>query len=194
MTHQQFMNAATVAWIVFLAYWFLSAQRLKAVKKREPPWERAMQVISLGIAYLLLFSDFFRIPDLYRRVLPVTIPFQTLGLTLSFLGIAFAIWARRHLGENWSATVTLKKDHELIRSGPYRRIRHPIYTGMLLSMFGTAMIRAEVCGFIALAIALIAFYFKARKEERYLIVEFGPKFAEHKTQTGMFLPRLNAGS
>jgi protein-S-isoprenylcysteine O-methyltransferase Ste14 len=79
----------------------------------------------------------------------------------------------------------------LIRTGPYRTIRHPIYTGILLALLGTAVAVGEVRGLLALAIAWLSFYIKARREESFLTQEFGPGFAEHRRHTGMFLPHLS---
>jgi protein-S-isoprenylcysteine O-methyltransferase Ste14 len=109
---------------------------------------------------------------------------------LTAIGVAISIWARLSLGSNWSGMVTLKNNHELIRTGLYRWIRHPIYSGILLGMIGTAMIRGQLRGVIGIAVVLAAFYFKARREERFLREEFGAQFDEHEKVTGMFLPRL----
>ena len=107
--------------------------------------------------------------------------------------MAIAFWARWHLGANWSGVVTLKEGHELIRTGPYRNIRHPIYTGILLALFGTVVATGEVRGLLAVAIAWLSFYWKARREESFLSLEFGEKFAAHAKQTGMFLPKFANG-
>jgi protein-S-isoprenylcysteine O-methyltransferase Ste14 len=107
------------------------------------------------------------------------------------LGIAFAIWARAHLGANWSAAVSIRADHELIRTGPYRRTRHPIYTGMIFGAIGTALVIGQMRGLLAVAIFIVAFYRKASKEERWLAQEFGEKFEAHTKHTGMFLPRFS---
>jgi protein-S-isoprenylcysteine O-methyltransferase Ste14 len=110
---------------------------------------------------------------------------------LTASGIAVAFWARWHLGTNWSGVVTLKEGHELIRTGPYRAMRHPIYTGILLALLGTAITFGEVRALLAVALAWLSFYIKARREELFLSQEFGAGFAEHKQRTGMFLPRLS---
>ena len=115
------------------------------------------------------------------------------GVVLTAAGVAIAIWARWHLGANWSGVVTLKEGHELIRTGPYRTIRHPIYTGILLALFGTAVAVGEVRGLLAVAIAWASFYWKARREEAFLTQEFGEKFGAHAKQTGMFLPKIAGG-
>jgi protein-S-isoprenylcysteine O-methyltransferase Ste14 len=181
---------SNAVWLVFLAYWIYSAQKLKAIKQREPGTERIVYLVVMVCAYTLLFSDGVNFGAFDRRVVPDSIFLGICGVVLSALGVGVAIWARKHLGENWSATVTLKKDHELIRTGPYRRVRHPIYSGMLLSMIGVVLVLGEIRGLIGFLIAAASFYFKARKEERFLSAEFGPAFTEHTRRTGMFLPRL----
>ena len=113
-----------------------------------------------------------------------------IGVLLTALGVGISVWARLSLGANWSGMVTLKKGHELVRKGLYRWIRHPIYTGILLGFVGTALIKGHVRGWVGLAILWTSFYFKARREERFLRQEFGEGFEEHARQTGMFLPRL----
>ena len=128
-----------------------------------------------------------------RSAVPVVVQTfgEWLGVLLTATGIAVAFWARWHLGTNWSGVITLKEGHELIRTGPYSSIRHPIYTGILLALLGTAITFGEVRALLAVAIAWLSFYVKARREESFLSQEFGPGFAEHKQHTGMFLPRLS---
>jgi len=184
------LHLASLAWIVFLVYWLVSARKLKAVKRREPLGERLVQICIMAAAYVLMFNDQAGRGWLRTRFLPDSAAIGCAGVALTFLGVSFAIWARRHLGENWSATVTVKEGHELIRSGPYRRIRHPIYTGMLLGFAGSAIALGEYRGLIALALATANLYAKARKEEGFLTREFGEAFEEHKRHTGMFLPNL----
>jgi protein-S-isoprenylcysteine O-methyltransferase Ste14 len=138
----------------------------------------------------LMFNDQFSRGWLATRFAPASPSIGKFGVTVTVVGIAFAIWARWHLGENWSATVTLKEGHELISSGPYRYIRHPIYSGMLVAFVGTALALGEYRALISVGIVLVAFYTKAKKEERFLTQEFGEKFREHSRRTGMFLPKF----
>jgi protein-S-isoprenylcysteine O-methyltransferase Ste14 len=191
MNPYYWLRWASLAWIIFLVYWFVSARKLKAVKQREPQAERLVYLVSMISSYLLMFNDRLSIGWLGRRFVPLSARLGAMGVAVTFAGIALAIWARGHLGQNWSATVTLKEGHELVRSGPYGRIRHPIYTGMLVAFVGTALALGEYRGLLAVAIAVTSFFAKARKEERYLLQEFGPRFEEHIRHTGMFLPKLS---
>jgi protein-S-isoprenylcysteine O-methyltransferase Ste14 len=177
-------------WLVFFLYWAISALSSKVAKKSESNAERLQRMIPLAVAYSLLFYQGTSFGWLGKRFVADTSAAAVIGVSLTAAGVAFAIWARWHLGANWSAIVSIRERHELIRSGPYRRVRHPIYTGMLLAMAGTALVLGEVRGLLASAITLFAFYSKARKEEAWLTREFGENFETHAKQTGMFLPKI----
>lgn len=191
MTEPLPIFSAKLAWIAFFLYWIASARKLRAVKKRESQWQRLEHLLPLAVAYLLLLTTGIDFGWLSKRFFPNIAAINIFAVALTFAGVAFAIWARWHLGANWSGTVTLKAGHELIRTGPYRSIRHPIYTGMLLAVIGTALALGELRGILAFLTILAAFYRKARREERFLQQEFGEKFAAHLRHTGMFLPRLS---
>jgi len=105
--------------------------------------------------------------------------------------LAFSIWARQHIGRYWSSSVSIRADHQLIRTGPYARIRHPIYTGILVAVAGTILADGHYAGLAALAIVIAGLSWKASREENLLRREFGPAFEEHKRLTGFFLPRLS---
>lgn len=178
-------------WLLFGAYWLLSALKRKKTKQRESFLQRLGYTLPLALVFYLLYQRQPHYGWLDNRFFPAW-PFgEWLGVFLTAAGIAVAFWARWHLGTNWSGVVTLKEGHELIRTGPYRSIRHPIYTGILLALFGTAIAFGVVRGLFAVAIVWLSFYIKARREESFLRQEFGPGFAEHEQRTGMFLPRFS---
>lgn len=181
-----------LCWIAFVLYWFVSAFNRKVTKKRETLSQRLRYTLPLVVAAYLLFPSGPRYGWLGMRFVSGGPASKWLGLAITVAGTALAIWARWHLGSNWSGVVTLKEGHELIRSGPYRAIRHPIYTGILLALLGTSIAVGEVRGLIAVAIVLLSFYLKARREESFLSQEFGPGFTEHQRHTGMFLPKFSS--
>jgi protein-S-isoprenylcysteine O-methyltransferase Ste14 len=180
-----------VLWMIFGLYWLVSALSRKKTKKRESISQRLRYTLPLAVGLFFLFGSAARRGWLAVRFLPAEPALEWIGVLLAACGVTIACWARYHLGSNWSGVVTLKEGHELIRTGPYRNIRHPIYTGILLAILGTAVSLGEVRGVIAFAIAWLSFYFKARREESFLSQEFGANFAEHQRHTGMFLPRLS---
>ena len=177
-------------WIAFLVYWLIASFKVHATEKREPFASRYGVMLLMILGYYCLFGRGTPITVLQTRFVPKTEAILALGGILTWLGIAFAIWARYHLAENWSARVTIKVGHELIRSGPYSYFRHPIYSGILLAMLGTAIARGELRGLLGVCFVLVAFSIKARKEEAMLVTQFGNAFEEHRRHTGFLLPRF----
>ena len=178
-------------WILFAAYWLVSALKRKKTKQRESILQRLAYIAPIFIAVFLLYNFRAAFGWLATYFVPHTVEVQWAGVAVMVMGLAIAVWARVHLGTNWSGVVTLKEGHELIRTGPYRNIRHPIYTGILIGFLGSAIVNGQVRGLVAVAVIWASFYIKARREEKLLTQEFGPKFAEHKQHTGMFLPKLS---
>lgn len=183
--------AAGYCWVIFGLYWFISAMRQKAEKRREPWVERMEHILPLVAVALLFNWQTARYGWLGMRFVPFSTAVGSIGLGMTAAGVALAIWARTHIGQNWSAVVSIRADHELIGTGPYRMMRHPIYTGGLLALAGTGLLIGEVRALAGFAIACAAFYLKARKEEKWLAGEFGERFTVHQKKTGMFLPRIS---
>ncbi len=159
------------------------------MKSRESLGQRLSYVLPLALGLTLLFNPRAHYSWLGMRFAPDTIAVAVAGIVLTAAGVALAMWARLVLGENWSAAVSIRKNQELIRMGPYRIMRHPIHTGMLLGLLGTAVVVGEVRSLLALVILGLGFYLKARKEEVFLLREFGGGFEAHAKHTGMFLRR-----
>jgi len=112
------------------------------------------------------------------------------GVALTAMGIAFSIAARAWLDGNWSGTVTLKQGHELIRNGPYALVRHPIYTGMLLALFGTALVIDRWRALIGFAILVAGLLYKMRVEERFMAEQFGDVYARYRAEVPALIPFL----
>jgi protein-S-isoprenylcysteine O-methyltransferase Ste14 len=110
------------------------------------------------------------------------------GIAISAFGLAICIWARRSLGGNWSAPVTFKEEHELVMHGPYRFVRHPIYTGILLMMLGTVLVLGRLDSLLGLAVRLVVYRFKIRNEEGLMTEHFPNAYPEYRRQTGALLP------
>ena len=147
---RQWINAL---WILFGVYWLVSALKRKKTKQRETWSQRFLYMLPLVAAWSLLVRSEARYGWLGTRFVPANPAVEWTGVLLTAAGVAIALWARWHLGANWSGVVTLKEGHELIRTGPYRTIRHPIYTGILLALFGTVAATGEVRGLLAVTIA-----------------------------------------
>jgi protein-S-isoprenylcysteine O-methyltransferase Ste14 len=180
-----------VSWLLFAFYWLVAAIGVKRTAKRQNPAERMLYLVFMAAGFFLLYQENPNWGPLNRRFLPDKLWIAWLGSALCAAGVLFAIWARRTIGRDWSAEVQIKEGHQLIRSGPYAHIRHPIYTGLLLATLGTALLIGENRGLLAVAMFLVGFTRKARKEESFLAAEFGPAFEDHRRHTGFFLPRFS---
>jgi protein-S-isoprenylcysteine O-methyltransferase Ste14 len=179
-----------IPWYVLCIYWTISALRVKRTKVQEDPGARLFHIAVMALAFFLLFSRRLEIGPLGLRFAPVSSWLRTSGTVLTFVGAGIAIWARYSLGQYWSARVTLKIDHQLIRSGPYAWVRHPLYSGLLLAMAGTALVVGEWRGVVGVVVALAEFSRKAAKEEALLAGEFGEQYQEYRRQAGFLTPHF----
>lgn len=179
-----------IPWYVFAGYWLVSWLRVKRTKAREKSVDRFITVAVVVIAYELLFAQWLRIGPLRLRFVPDDPRIAWVGIGVTWVGVAVAICARYCIGVYWSARVTLKEGHQLIRSGPYAFVRHPIYTGMLLACVGTALVVGEWRGFAAVLLLLAAHARKAIREENLLTTEFGEQYLAYRRSTGFLFPRL----
>lgn len=175
-------------WLGWALYWLIAALNAKTTQRREPRASRLMFTVPALIAAFLLMSSRSAGAFLSGRFLPDSELTLDLGIALLAAGLAFSVWARVHLGRNWSGTVTIKQEHELIRTGPYRFVRHPIYTGLLLGFVGTAIARGEWRGLVAVAILLAAVWRKAMVEERFMVEHFGDAYARYRAEVRALIP------
>src|SRR5215472_2107844 len=151
-------------WLVFVAIWVIAAVSTKRTVYRETRAQRLRYWVLLAIAYfLLLYGP--RLPyPLNLRIVPHVAPTAWVAAVLCVIGLAFAFWARVTLGRNWSGVMTLKEGHELVERGPYRFVRHPIYTGILTMFFATAFVFGHVAGFAGVLLMFISFWVKIGRE------------------------------
>jgi protein-S-isoprenylcysteine O-methyltransferase Ste14 len=139
-------------------------------------------------AFALLFRADLRMGQLRWRIVAPSPPAGYIGLGLALLGAAFAIWARLALGENWSAAVTVKENHAFVQRGPYRLVRHPIYAGGLLAMLGTAIVYGEAGCFVAVILAFVGWWVKARREEQFMTQQFGDEYRCYQRNVRQLIP------
>jgi protein-S-isoprenylcysteine O-methyltransferase Ste14 len=178
-------------WVAFGTYQFLSALRPGQNKIEEPPVYRMLRLLILITTFTLLLSPWLRIGPLARRFVPNYPGLEEAGLVITLFGLALVVWARRHLGKYWSDKIVIKVDHQLIRSGPYAHMRHPIYSGILLAVAGTALAVGEWRGVLALSLLFITYVVKAYKEDRLLAASFAEIFEEYRRHTGFLIPRFH---
>jgi protein-S-isoprenylcysteine O-methyltransferase Ste14 len=174
---QPITTLAAAAWLLFLFYWLWSARRVKSSARGEPVWSRFFKYwLPIIVNLALMFPT--------SNVLWLA----ALGLLLAVAGLLFACWARAILGSNWSAVVQVKQDHELIERGPYRYVRHPIYTGLLLALVGTALLLGEWRAVLGFVIMFVSFWRKLRLEETWLSEYFGPAYGEYMQRVKALIP------
>jgi len=188
-----FIIAATIqiSWLVFLVYWIVAAFRVNRMRQREPAARRIVYLLLIAVSLILFNADPRYFGPLNRRFVHRSFGIAVVGTLLTVAGIGFAIWARNHIGRFWSGSVAIREDHQLIRSGPYSRIRHPIYTGILVALAGTTLAVGNYRALLAFVLILVSLIYKARLEEALLTREFGAAFDEHRRHTGFFLPRFS---
>jgi protein-S-isoprenylcysteine O-methyltransferase Ste14 len=187
-----FEHALRITWLVVLAYWLLAARSAKLTTQQESLAKRIFAYwLPLLIAALLLGpGEWFGHSLLREQFVPHTTLVYSIGLGLAVLGAALAICSRALLGRNWSATVQLKQDHELITTGPYRLVRHPIYTGLLLLFLGNAIMVGDWRGLLAVAIVFVSFLRKFRLEEVWLAEHFGESYRLYQASTKALIPAV----
>ena len=175
-------------WLAFIAVWIAMARGGKSVAERESAYSRLSHYLPLAIAIYLIAAPHVPFALLNDRFAPLGLWLVQLGAALTFAGIALAIWARVWIAGNWSSDVTLKRDHELIVDGPYRWVRHPIYTGILLALLGTALAVGEWRGLLAVVLAAAAFWRKLGIEEAVMRRQFGEAYARYAARVPALVP------
>jgi protein-S-isoprenylcysteine O-methyltransferase Ste14 len=188
--HSSGIGIIRVCWIIFVMIWLLAAASTKRTVYRERSGERARYWFLLVIAYLLLFrSNSLPFPFDWLAISHTTSS-AWIGAFLCVSGLLFAIWARAILGRNWSGVITLKEGHELIERGPYRVVRHPIYTGMLTMFAGTAIAMGYFGGFLGLLLVFVSFWLKLRREEDLMLKQFPDKYSAYQRRVKRVIPFL----
>ncbi len=182
-----------IPWIVFAVYWAIGALRTRRTAKKESFAARYGVMAIEVLGFYLLLSDDAAIGSLGKRIVPRTFELRVVGVVLLWAGVGLALWARWHLGQYWSGRITIKEGHKLIRTGPYARLRHPIYSGLVLAAAGTAVEIDQWRGVAAVGVILLGFLIKGRREEALLTKEFGAEFDEHRRSTGFLFPKLRSG-
>ena len=179
-----------VVWIIFFVYWRIRATHTKTTQRLEPAASRILRSLICLIAIALLLTTRIPLPWLYLQLWPVGFwPFW-LGAAVTIAGLLFAVSAREHLGRNWSSSVTIKQGHELITTGPYAVVRHPIYTGILTGFLGMAIAISQTRGFITFALFFLAFWIKLRREEQWMRSQFGEVYVAYAHQTTALVPYI----
>jgi protein-S-isoprenylcysteine O-methyltransferase Ste14 len=177
------------AWCAWALYWLISSIGNKATQRREPLGSRLAYLLPLLIGGVLIgVRELPWAAVLGMRLWPRSFLIYCVGFAILIAGLGFAVWARVHLGRNWSGAVTVKEGHELIRTGPYGYVRHPIYTGILAAVIGTAIASGTLrsaLGFVIIAAALVC---KLRKEEEFMREVFPGQYPQYCEAVPALIP------
>jgi len=171
-----------LGWIAFWIYWIVASLGAKAGRSR---WTQFAGVREVGIALVVVLLLRLRIPR--PHAVRTDALLQGIGLAVFVLGLALAVWARVYIGRNWGMPMSRKDNSELVTSGPYHTIRHPIYSGIILGMVGSTV--AIGLYWLPAAAALGGYFvYSAVMEERYMAEQFPDTYPAYKRSTKMLIP------
>jgi protein-S-isoprenylcysteine O-methyltransferase Ste14 len=186
LTHvHEYINAL---WIALGALWLVGAFTAKRKVRVDSSGRRLIHVGLVTLAFVLLFKSEMGAGPLGWRFVPETPAAAYTGFTITLAGLLLAAFARLFLGSNWSGAVAIKENHQLVRRGPYALVRHPIYSGLLLAMLGTAIAFGEVRCLLGLLLAIPGFWQKSLQEEQFLVQEFGTEYVQYRTEVKALIP------
>jgi protein-S-isoprenylcysteine O-methyltransferase Ste14 len=179
-----------VIWLGWIVSWMLAALWSARTEKRITTWETSASRAAIVIGAILLFYAGRR-ASAEARLWHVGLAGGYALAALTLAGVAFAWWARIHLGKLWSSAVARKQDHRIIDTGPYALVRHPIYTGLIVAIVATALAQGAIAGCLGAALVAVGLWLKARAEERFLADELGEDvYGAYRRRVPMLLPFL----
>lgn len=181
-------NTFLILWIAWLLCWYAAAFVTKRTVRHESLGSRLSHVLPLTVGAWLIANQRLLPRPLAHRFIPGTETTYWTFAALTAAGLLFTVWARVHLGRNWSGTVTVKEEHQLITSGPYAVARHPIYTGLLTAILASALARGNWGALLGFAISCGALWHKLRLEESWMEQTFGADYVAYKSRVRALIP------
>ncbi len=182
------INIISVCWIIFGVIWLIAALSTKRSVYRESRLQRLRYTIVLITGCFLLFRGRQMAYPLNARVVPEMNALALVAVILCVAGLLFCLWARATLGRNWSGNITLKEEHELIVRGPYRLVRHPIYTGLFVMFLATAIVFGRFAGIIGTVLVFVSLWIKLSDEEQLMLKQFGDEYVAYQKRTKRIIP------
>ncbi len=186
--------AIVIVWAVWIASWAIASVWSSRAQARADLRGQSLYWIVTGVGFAMLFGGAGlgfrgRLEQFRLWTLPEPAGWATVALAIA--GFAFSWWARIHLGTLWSSTVTRKADHHIVDTGPYRIVRHPIYTGMITAAIGVALQGGTAICLVGLVLGVTGLWWKAKIEEGFLRSELGPEaYDAYRAKTPMLAPFL----
>jgi protein-S-isoprenylcysteine O-methyltransferase Ste14 len=184
------LDATGLLWTAWLVGWAIASFTAAKSVVRQPVSGRLTHGLLVVAGAILIMGQNPRLAPLMRPVYPSRAWIGWVGVAVCAIGLAFAVWARVQIGRFWSGAVALKAEHALIRGGPYAITRHPIYSGLLLALLGTAITRDTQAAFLGLPFLFAGLIVKAKQEERLLLERFGPEYEKYRAEVPALIPRV----
>lgn len=182
-------------WAAFVLFWLVMAQFNKkgvkgAVRRSGGAWAMRLAIL-VGVLIVVSFRGRGGAMLLVgiSRAFPVHpgIVGEWLGVGLVAIGFGIAFWARGYLGRNWGMPMSLRQGHELVTSGPYAYVRHPIYSGIMLAMVGAAVVEG-LLWLVLFTLYFAYFLYSARTEEKMMVAQFPDAYPAYRRRTKMLIP------
>ena len=190
ITIDQIIHWTQLLYLLLGAVWLGSLPFVKRTVQKESISSALQHTVVVAIGFYLLFGS-PSTPDWFNQaVFTVTFPIALAGLGLAICGVGLSIWARLILGENWSSSPSIKQNHALIVTGPYRVVRHPIYTGFLIALLGSALQHGLVRSFLAVLTCAVGFYLKVSVEEQFMVQRFGEAYLRYRRNVNALFPYI----
>ena len=183
-------RAFPTVWGAWGLFWLLASGWSAPTAERQPFRHRLLHLTAVLAGSALLIARPGPASLLGHPIFGIGVEVAVIALALTVVGLGFASWARITLGRMWSGLVTFKTGHVIVDHGPYAVARHPIYTGLLLAMAGTAVARDTVAGYLGLAVITIGLILKLGQEERLLLGHFGPAYEEYRGRVKGLIPLI----
>ena len=177
-----------ICWLLWVGYWKVAARNVKPTTEQGSLQSRAGYLLLMVAAFAFVVANLNSLTWLGWAVIPYSQVAAAIGMVLAIMGTTFTIWARRVLATNWSADVAFKQGHELITSGPYHLVRHPIYTGLMLLIIGTAIVQSNWLSLVAIPLAFASFWIKLGQEEAVMTKHFPKDYPAYRAHTKRLVP------
>ena len=183
-----YWGITSTCWVVFWVYWSFGVPQRRPAKRQVALTFTVLNTGLLYLGFILVLLGRSVPSSLGLLFVPQAIPIDVAGTVFAIIGIAFAIWSRQSLRNNWSGEVAIREGQQFIRSGPYAMVRHPIYTGMLLALLGTTLVASTVGSLLGLVFAVLSLWQKAGIEEQFLMAEFGEQYTRYRREVKFLIP------
>jgi len=190
ITIDQIIHWTQLLYLLFLAVWLGSLPFVGRTVQKQSILSDLQHTVVFGVGLYLLFGSPSTLDWFDQSVFTVTFPIALAGLGLAICGVGLSIWARLILGENWSSSPSIKQNHALIVTGPYRAVRHPIYAGMLVALLGSALQRGLVRSFLAVIVCAVGLWLKVSIEEQFMVQRFGDAYLRYRRDVSALVPFL----